>query len=120
MLPSACAWLDERSPRHTYVEEILEVAVRAHDPFHTVRNGWLIRRLSPDSNPIEIFNWPKKRDEIILLGSMGRELANVHVGSKLRVPAILAHIAKQESAWLRSAAKMMARAVETDWHKFRN
>jgi hypothetical protein len=120
VLPSACAWLDGRSSRHAYVEEILEVAVRAHDPFQRVGNGWLIRRLSPDSNPIEIFNWPKKRDEMILLGSMGRELANVHVGSKLRVPAILAHLAKQDSCWLRSAAKMMARALEADWHKFRN
>jgi hypothetical protein len=57
---------------------------------------------------------------MILLGSIGRELANVHVGSKLRVPAILAHLAKQDSCWLRSAAKMMARALEADWHKFRN
>jgi len=120
MLPSACAWLDRRSPRRTYGEEILELAVRAHDPFQEVRNGWLIRRLSPDSNPIEIFNWPKKRDEMILLGSMGRELANVHVGSKLRVPAILNHLGKQDRSWLGSAAKKMAKALEADWHKFRN
>lgn len=120
MLPSACAWLDGHSPRHGYVDEIQEVAVRAHDPFQRVRNGWLIRRLSPDSNPIEIFDWPKKRDEMILLGRMGYELANVHVGSKLRVPAILGHLAKQDSSWLRSAAKKMARALEDDWHEFRN
>jgi len=72
------------------------------------------------ANPIEIFNWPKKRDEMILLGSMGRELANVHVGSKLRVPAILNHLGKQDRSWLRSAAKKMAWALEADWHKFRN
>jgi hypothetical protein len=57
---------------------------------------------------------------MILLGSMGRELANVHVGSKLRVPAILAQLATQDSPWLRSAAKMMAGAFEADCHKFRN
>jgi hypothetical protein len=98
MLPSACGWLDGRSPQHAYVEDALEVAVRAHDPLQTVRNGLLVPRLSPDSNLIEINNWPKKRDEMILLGSMRRELANIHVGSRLRVPAILGHLANQDSS----------------------
>jgi len=119
VLPSACAWLTTPSARPRWSEQIRERALRPHDPFHKVWNRWLVRRLSPDSNPIEIFNWPKRRDEIVLLGSMGREAANVHLGDKRRVPAILHHLARQNSGWLRGAAKTMARALEADWDEFR-
>lgn len=120
MVPSACVWLKNGHLRqHSYSEEILENAVRAHDPFQRVRNGWLIRRLSPDSNPIEIFDWPKERDETSLLASMGRELANVHVGSKRAVRPILSHLDRQAPEWLKSAGKKMAKAVEADWKTYR-
>jgi hypothetical protein len=60
--PFACAWLDgwKRSPRSYYVDAI-ERTARSHDPFQKIINGWLIRPLSPDSNPIEIADWPAKR-----------------------------------------------------------
>jgi hypothetical protein len=119
VLPSACAWLTEPSAHPRWSEQIRERALRSHDPFHKVWNGWLVRRLSPDSNPIEIFNWPKQRDEMILLGSMGREAANVHLGDRRRVPAVLRHLARQDSGWLRAAAKTMAKALEADWDEFR-
>lgn len=83
MVPSACVRLGGSSHGPLYSERIPKRAVRSHDPFQVVKNGWLIRRLSPDSNPIEIFTWPKERDEALLLGSMGRELANAHVGSSV-------------------------------------
>lgn len=41
-------------------------------------DGWLIRRLDPDSNPIDIMDLPKERDEERLLHAMGAEAANVH------------------------------------------
>ena len=119
VLPSACAWFAHRSSSRSWSEQVRKAALRSHDPFHTTWNGWLVRRLSPDSNPIEIFSWPKKRDEMVLLGSMGREVANVHLGSKRRVPAILRHLAKQDGSWLRAAAKTMAKALEAEWNEFR-
>jgi hypothetical protein len=119
MVPSACVWLDRNSRGHRYSEHILEAADRSYDPFQRVINGWLIRRLSPDSNPIKIFDWPKQRDEAILFTSMGRELANVHIGSKRRVQSVLHHLGQLPSGWPRSAAKKMAKAVEADWNHYR-
>jgi hypothetical protein len=88
-------------------------AVRSRDPFQIIRGGWIIRRLSPDSNPIEIADLPKKRDEHTLLHAMGTETANVHLGSDRRVKSILADLGRRKSTWLRAAAKDMAKAMGT-------
>jgi hypothetical protein len=80
---------------------------------------WLIRRLSPDANPIEIEDLPKKRDEMILLHAMGAEAANVHLGTSHQRKKILNDLQKRKSGWLRDAAKEMAKATERDWKKYR-
>jgi hypothetical protein len=79
----------------------------------------LIRRLSPDSNPIDIQDLPKRPDEQMLLHAMGSEAANVHLGSKRQVHNILKDLQNRKSNWLRDAAKRMARAVEKEWKEFR-
>ena len=60
----------------------LSGSVPAHE------GSWLIRRLSPDSNPIDIQTLPMHRNEQMLL-SMGAEAVNVHLGSKRQAPSIL-------------------------------
>jgi hypothetical protein len=121
LVPSACAWL-ERKIGHgqSFYQRTMAGAVRSGDPFQTIRGGWLIRRLSPDSNPIEIADLPKGRDEHTLLLAMGTEAANVHLGSARRVTSILADVGRRKSTWLRAAAKDMAKATEQDWKAFRH
>jgi hypothetical protein len=120
MVPPASAWVRGDRSRKNYYKEIIQSAVRSHDPFQSINHGWLIRRLSPDSNPISISDLPKKRDEINLLRSMGREAANVHLGSKPLAKKILKHIGELESSWLYSTAKGMARALTNDWKEYRS
>ena len=55
MVPSSCAWLKgDGGDRNPYYQEAIASAVRAHDPFQKTEGRWIIRRLSPDSNPVEI------------------------------------------------------------------
>jgi hypothetical protein len=82
MLPSACVWLNGRAARcQSLYARAIGAGIRAHDPFQKIVT-WLIRRLFPDSNPIEIADLPKERDEEKLLYAMGGEAANVHLSSK--------------------------------------
>jgi Uncharacterized protein conserved in bacteria (DUF2252) len=120
LVPSACAWL-ERKIGHgqSFYQRTMAGAVRSGDPFQTIRGGWLIRRLSPDSNPIDIANLPKGRDEHTLLLAMGAEAANVHLGSGRRVKSVLADVGRRKSNWLRAAAKDMAKATKQEWKAFR-
>ena len=99
-------------------EKTISSAVRSHDPFQIVFGNWLIRRLSPDSNPIEIDKLPKERDECALLRAMGREAANVHLGTKNQVKRVLRDLSLKKPNWLRRAGKKMAKAVEKDWRKY--
>jgi hypothetical protein len=119
MLPSSCVWLTGGNRRsQSYYRQAITAAVRSADPFQKIEGAWLIRRLSPDSNPIEIKDLPKKRDEEALLHAMGREAANVHLGSKRVVSKILQDLRRRKADWLRSAAKEMAKATERDWKKY--
>ena len=81
--------------------------------------AWLIRRLSPDANPIEIEYLPKTRDEEILLHAMGAETANVHLGTPRQRRKILSDLQRRKSGWLNKTAEEMAKAKERDWKKYR-
>ena len=120
MLPSACAWLrGEIGQSQSHYQEAIRSAVRSPDPFQVIEGEWLIRRLSPDSNPIDIQRLPKHRDEYLLLRAMGSEAANVHLGSKRQAASILNDLHNRKSKWLQEAATRMARVVENDWNRYR-
>jgi hypothetical protein len=120
MVPSACVWID-RQVRHgqPLYQRAIDGAVRSRDPFQVIAGTWLIRRLSPDANPIEIAELPKKRDEETLLYAMGTEAANVHLGSGRQIRAVLADLQRRRANWLRQAAKAMADVTRHEWKVFR-
>jgi hypothetical protein len=120
MVPSACSWLnDEIKHRQSFYEKAISSAVRSPDPFQVIDGSWLIRRLSPDSNPIDIQTLPKHRDEDMLLNAMGREAANVHLGTRSSTKNILKDLKKRKRGWLEDAAKRMAKILEKDWKRYR-
>lgn len=120
LVPSSCTWvLGDTGRGQGNYQAAIAGAVRARDPFQQVTGTWLIRRLSPDSNPIEIGDLPKNRDEEMLLHAMGTEAANVHSGSTKNVGAILRDLSKRKPNWLRAAAKDTAKAMEREWKHFR-
>ncbi len=120
MLPSACSWLeDEVGPRRSCYQQAISSAIRSPDPFQVIEDAWLIRRLSPDSNPIDIQTLARDSDEEVLLHAMGSEAANVHLGSRRQTASILKDLQKRKSNWLRDAARRMARLVERDWKRYR-
>jgi hypothetical protein len=120
MVPSACVWLDRRIRRgQSFSQRAIEGAVRSRDPFQSVSGTWLIRRLSPDANPIEIADLPRKRDEATLLHAMGTETANVHLGSPRQIKGVLVDLHRRKANWLRRAAKAMADATRHEWKTFR-
>jgi hypothetical protein len=126
LLPSACVWAAAATGAHArpgqrqvYHERALRASIRAADPFQCVVGGWLVRRLSPDSNPILMADLDAKRDEALLLHAMGVETANVHLGTRRVRAAILRDLARRRGRWLHQAAKAMANWLEQDWKDYR-
>jgi Uncharacterized protein conserved in bacteria (DUF2252) len=120
MVPSACSWLnDQVGHQQSWYEKAISLAVRSSDPFQLIDGSWLIRRLSPDSNPIDIQTLPKRRDEEMLLYAMGSEAANVHLGTKRQTKSIVKDLKQRKPKWLQNAGLRMAKVLEKDWNRYR-
>jgi hypothetical protein len=117
-LPSACVWLAGTAVRKpSYYERLITSAVRSRDPYQGVSRGWIVRRLSPDSNPIQISDLAERDDEVLLY-AMAQETANVHIGTRNRVERVLRDVRGRKAKWLRSAGKGMAKAMEREWEEY--
>jgi hypothetical protein len=114
LVTSACAWELGRTTAIQYAR-ILNRAIRAADPFVSLPGHWLLRRLSPYCSRIELADLPERRDHHKLLRAMGRETANIHLGTPAQTKAIERDLKSRRPHWLRRAAADMAEAVLADW-----
>jgi hypothetical protein len=120
MVPSSCSWLHDKVKKgQPWYEKAISLAVRSPDPFQVIHGLWLIRRLSPDSNPIDIQTLSRHSDEEILLSAMGSETANIHLGTKRQTAAIMKDLKARKRGWLQDAAVRMAKLLEKDWKRYR-
>jgi hypothetical protein len=102
----------------TYVAEILRLAVRVPDPFHTVSENWTLRRLSPHCCRIGLDELDDDRDEEKLLRAMGRELANIHLGSRKARAAVSRDLDSRSDKWLLHAARRRCEATHADYARW--
>lgn len=120
LLPSACTWSGLRpKDTHIYYSDILHRSVRAADPFLRLHDTWVLRRLAPYCSRIELAEIPHIREEEKLLWGMGRELANIHAGTRSAVARALQDLRRRKAKWLRQAAETMTAATLRDWKAWR-
>lgn len=116
LLPSALHWLNpKRAPAEILYGAILRRAVRCPDPYVQMRGHWIVRRLSPHCSRIELDALGTSRGELRVLEAMGKETANIHVGTEEKRRAILKDLRGRKGNWLAGAAQAMADAMEKDW-----
>jgi hypothetical protein len=113
-------WLNpNRASAEILYAAILKRAVRCPDPYVQMRGRWIVRRLSPHCSRIELDALRTSRGELRLLEAMGRETANIHLGTpvhkKAMRRAILKDLRRRKGNWLVEAAQAMADAMERDW-----
>ena len=120
LVPSALHWLNtKRTPAEILYGAILRRAVRCPDPYVQMRGHWIVRRLSPHCSRVELEALGTSRGELRLLEAMGRETANIHVGTEEKRRAILKDLRGRKGNWLGGAAQAMAGAMEKDWRVWR-
>ena len=115
MLPSAFGWAMGRPEEALHCHAILAGGVRCRDPFFAFHERWQLRRLGPHCSRIELASLPKKRNEERLLEAMGRETANLHLGSGDAIAAVSADRKRRGKGWLLAAAHAMSEATIADW-----
>ncbi len=116
--PSACVWAGQRGKKD-YYRRLNEKAVRCRDPFLTLTDEWVVRRLSPDCCRLELADLPERWDEEALLLAMGWETANIHLASG-NSSAILKHLGKIRAASLNQCATDMVNALRKDWKRWQS
>ena len=120
LAPSACIWVrgGAKSERILY-PDILARAIRVPDPFLHLYDSFLVRRLAPDCSRILLASLPEDRDEARLLNAMGFETANIHLGTRDAISAVIGDLKRRPKRWLHRASKKMLQAVQRDWKKWR-
>ncbi len=119
VVPSANTWLSGRIACHqSHYQQAMNSAVRSPDPYQRIWRSWLVRRLSPDSDPIRIEGLSGRRDEDVLLQAMGSEAANIHLGTG-RAKLLLRDLNNRKPDWLHSAARLMAKRIIREWKEYR-
>jgi Uncharacterized protein conserved in bacteria (DUF2252) len=117
---SALLWLNpKRTPAEILYATILKRAIRCPDPYVQMRGHWIVRRLSPHCSRIELDALATSKSECRLLEAMGRETANIHVGTAEKRRAILKDLRGRKGNWLVVAAEAMADAMAKDWQVWR-
>jgi hypothetical protein len=96
----------------------VECACRAPDSALHIGERWVIRRLSPEARKVEIDEVEHAPDQKHLLHTMGRELANVHLGSTGRPAPIRSCLERLPDDWLRTASGLAAERVQEDYEAF--
>jgi hypothetical protein len=119
LLSSACTWAAGIEDDDIHCARLLATAVRTPDPFLAIHDGWVLRRLSPYCSRIELSQLPRSHDTARLLRNMGRELANIHLGSRRAVTGVRRDLAQRKTKWLRGAAETMLEATLEDWKNWR-
>ena len=117
LAPSAAYWASgcNGTTRLMY-DDIIDAAERCPDPFVKLKGRWIVRRLGADASSIDIDRLPKGKEKK-LLTAMGRETANVHLGSASK--AILKDLDARPEGWLETAAKAMVAATLKDWEAWK-
>ncbi len=80
----------------------------------------MVRRIGPHCGRIELAEFPKQRDERLILRDMGRETANLHLATRDQRTKVLRDLNERKPDWLLSAAQAMANATKQDWEDFRS
>lgn len=122
LVPSAQYWQTGRERMPSQTATLLQHAIRIPDPHVQVHDKWLVRQLAPDVAKIEMPANARDRRLALapaLLALMGRETANIHLGSRSPddVRARLTELGA-DAGWLTTAAERMAdctRRDHADW-----
>ena len=117
VVPSAWTWAHGRDDVANAFARLTRGAYRSPDPFLSVHNGFVFRRIAADSRKIELGN---ARDlcSAGMARAMGFDLASVHAADR-RARALHTDVRARPAGWLRNASRAAQEAVEKDFRAWR-
>jgi len=120
LVPSAWTYANGGKSGKSNFLELANGQYRAPDPFLDVRHHFVFRRISADSQKIELGDSAGKNLHLKLLEAMGFDVASVHAAGSVPVKTLKADLDKRPRGWLNAAAEVAADKVKRDFREWRN
>ena len=114
LVPSSWEWLHGVTPDNHFLDAATG-RFRSPDPFLTVHDGYIFRRIAADSRKVELADLTSPVLTADLLRAMAFDLGAIHAATDNAVPAVLADLDARPAEWLRDASRAAAKAVEDDY-----
>ena len=117
LVPSAYYWCAGQKHMLSQTATLLQHAIRVPDPYFQIHDKWLVRQLAPDIAKLDMpTDAQDKRLALApeLLRLMGRETANIHLGSGHRCALERRLKDLGDDGWLSQATEQMASCTRED------
>jgi hypothetical protein len=119
LVPSSTAWArDTDGVPEIFYQAIVDRSIRCADPYVKLEGHWIVRRLAPDCSRVELNGTLDAAQGLKLLGAMGWETANIHLGSPGAFDAVCKDLKRRSKSWLTKAANAMADETGRDQEAF--
>jgi hypothetical protein len=116
MVPSAWTWAHSKSGR-SRVLDIAYGTYRAPDPSLNLAGGFLLRRVAPESQKLDIDDAVRRTLSATVLEAMAADLGSIHA-AHWRSAAVIDDLAQRDPGWLSQAADSAQRAVVADYRNW--
>jgi uncharacterized protein (DUF2252 family) len=119
LVPSAWIWAHRMKSAKSQFLQLAHGPYRSADPFMSIQDNFVFRRVAPDSRKIELGAKGAVGLDAEVLRAMGFDLASIHAARNGGVSALKADVRKRDREWLRAASKTAEAAVTEDWKSWR-
>jgi hypothetical protein len=114
LVPSAWDW-SHRNPPVIRFLKLANSRSRSPDPNLRLREGYLLRRLSPESRKLELGDADDVKVDRQLLQAMGHEIGAIHGVDRVDAERIAKHLKTMGPNWLVNSTKAAADFVRADF-----
>jgi hypothetical protein len=117
-VPSAWNWVHNTPANATNYLTLARGRFRSPDPVLDLQDNFIIRRIAPDLQKIDLGENPGRKLSERLLNAMGFDLAAIHADDGLGAHVLSYDVSKRPSAWLSDALATMKAAVGVDYSRW--
>jgi hypothetical protein len=118
LVPSAWDW-SHRNPPVLRFLKLANSRSRSPDPNLRLRDGYLLRRLSPESRKLELGDADDVKVDRQLLRAMGHEIGAIHGVDPASARLIGEHLKKMDASWLVKSTKTAEDFVRADFRAWK-
>ncbi|MBR0756204.1 DUF2252 family protein [Bradyrhizobium jicamae] len=119
LVPSAWNWAHGKTgSAKLYFKALADSRYRAPDPFLDVKHEFILRRIAPDSQKIELGDDVRRKLQRRLIKAMGFDLASIHAAGATRVDKLKADLKRRPRSWLDHAAAVAEEKVKRDFREW--